>query len=86
MNMQFENTQFEEVGKLISSGVAGAGVGYGVVSVSGLTAIGAIGGGAGVGSALGPVGAIAGGVTGLAAYGVWRAFRPLKPATQKVPG
>ncbi len=61
---------------MVSSGVAGAGVGYGVAAASGFTAVGAIGGGVGVGSALGPVGAAIGGVIGLAAFGVWRVFRP----------
>jgi hypothetical protein len=40
-----------------------------------LTAIGAIGGGAGVGAAAGPVGIVAGAVTGLAAYGIYKLFQ-----------
>lgn len=42
------------------------------VSVSGMTAAGMVGGGAGFGAAAGPVGAVAGAVGGLAAYGVAR--------------
>ncbi|MGO9572358.1 MAG: hypothetical protein ACLP5H_32990 [Desulfomonilaceae bacterium] len=61
--------------KAVSSTVVGGAVGYGVVAATGMTAIGAIGGGAGIGAAAGPVGAVAGAVTGLAVYGVYRLFK-----------
>ncbi|NMF83445.1 hypothetical protein E1H13_08850 [Nodosilinea sp. P-1105] len=56
------------------SGFGGAAAGYGVVSASGMTAAGMVGGGAGFGAAAGPVGAGIGALAGLAVYGVIRAI------------
>lgn len=65
----------DEVLKAGTSAAIGAGVGYGVVAVTGVSAVGAIGSGAGFGAAAGPVGAVAGAVLGLAAYGVYKIFK-----------
>ena len=45
-----------------------------LVSASGMTAVGMIGGGSGVGAAAGPVGAVAGATVGLAVYGIIKAI------------
>ena len=55
-------------------GGAGSIVGSGLISVSGMTAAGMVGGGSGIGMAAGPVGAIAGATVGLATYGIIKAF------------
>ena len=55
-------------------GGAGSVVGSGLISVSGMTAAGMVGGGSGIGMAAGPVGAIAGATVGLATYGIIKAF------------
>lgn len=52
------------------SALSGAAVGLTAVSVSGMTAVGMIGGGAGFGAAAGPVGASVGALAGLAMYGI----------------
>jgi hypothetical protein len=67
----------DTVDEATKAGVAtatGAGLGYGVVYLTGMTAVGAVGSGAGVGAAAGPVGAAIGAGLGLAAYGVYRIF------------
>ena len=57
------------------SAAAGAGIGVGAVTASGLTAAGMVGSGTGIGAAAGPVGAAAGALVGLAFYGVFRVFK-----------
>jgi len=69
-----QRTEVPEGVKATVSGVAGAGAGYGLVALSGLSAAGMVGGGAGVGCAAGPVGIVVGGLAGLALYGITRAF------------
>jgi hypothetical protein len=54
---------------------AGAGVGYGAVSATGMTAAGIVGGGAGFGCPAGPLGAAAGAILGLAVLGVYSIFK-----------
>jgi hypothetical protein len=56
------------------STVAGGLTGGATVAVTGMTAAGMVGGGAGVGCAAGPLGVVAGAVVGLAAYGAYRIF------------
>lgn len=64
----------KEIGKAAAAAGAGAATGYGVVTITGMSAIGMVGSGAGFGAAAGPVGAVAGAIAGLAAYGVYRIF------------
>jgi len=52
----------------------GAALGQGIVSLTGLSAVGAVGSGVGYGAAAGPVGIIVGAVGGLATYGALKAF------------
>ena len=63
-----------EAGKATGATVAGAGIGYGVVAATGVTAASFVGGGTGIGAAAGPVGAAIGATVGLAAYGVYKVF------------
>lgn len=63
------NKKEDKVFKAALSTVAGGLTGGGLVAASGLTAVGAVGGGAGIGAAAGPVGILAGAVLGLTAYG-----------------
>jgi hypothetical protein len=58
----------------VAASLGGAALGYGLVGLTGLTAVGWVGGGAAGGAAAGPVGAAAGALAGLAAYGVYRAI------------
>ena len=60
----------------VGSAAAGAGLGAVAVSATGFTAAGMVGGGAGIGMAAGPLGVIAGAISGLAVYGVYKAFEP----------
>ena len=64
----------EEAAKAGGAAVVGAGVGYGAVAVTGVTAAAMTGTGAGFGAAAGPVGAVIGAVVGLAGYGLYRLF------------
>ena len=48
--------------------------GAGVVAATGLTAVGAVGGGAGIGAAASPVGIAVGALAGLAFYGISKAL------------
>lgn len=78
--------QAKEPVKAASSAAAGMVAGHAVIATTGITAAGMVGGGAGFGAAAGPVGIVAGAVTGLAAYGVYKAFSPStdqKPAAEK---
>ncbi len=62
---------------VVSAGIyAGTGstIASGLIAASGMSAVGMIGGGAGVGAATGPVGAVAGATVGLAVYGIIKAF------------
>jgi hypothetical protein len=52
--------------------VAGAGAGLLAVEVAGLSAVGAVGTGAGIGAAAGPVGAGVGALAGLAGFGLYK--------------
>jgi hypothetical protein len=74
-NKRSERDPAKEATKAVGATAVGAAAGYGVVVASGLTAIGAVGGGAGIGAPLGPVGAVAGAVIALAVYGIVRIFR-----------
>lgn len=63
--------------EVVSAGIyAGTGstVASGLIAASGMSAVGMVGGGAGVGAATGPVGAVAGAAVGLAVYGIIKAF------------
>ena len=62
----------EEAEKATGATVAGAGIGYGVVAATGVTAASFVGGGTGIGAAAGPVGAAIGAITGLASYGIYK--------------
>lgn len=62
----------KEAAKAGGAVVVGAGVGYGAVAATGVTAAAMTGTGAGFGAAAGPVGAAIGAVVGLASYGVYR--------------
>ncbi len=53
---------------------AGGVVGAGTIAVTRATAVGILGGGAGIGAPAGPVGIVAGAVVGLAAYGAMKAI------------
>ena len=64
----------EEVAKAGGAAAVGAGVGYGAVAATGVTAAAMTGTGAGFGAAAGPVGAAIGAVVGLAGYGLYRLF------------
>jgi len=64
-----------ELAKAGASAGVGAVVGGTTVAVTGMTAVGAVGAGAGIGAAAGPVGVAAGAVIGLAAYGIYKAFK-----------
>jgi hypothetical protein len=57
-----------------AAAAAGGAAGYAATTASGMTAIGVIGKGAGMGAAAGPVGAAAGALIGLAGYGLYRLF------------
>ena len=59
--------------EMIASAVGGGALGALAINLSGMTAAGLVGGGAGIGAAAGPVGAAAGAVAGAAIYGVVRA-------------
>ena len=52
----------------------GSAAGYGTVAVTGMTAAGMVGSGAGIGAAAGPVGVVAGAGVGLALYGLSALF------------
>ena len=65
-------TRIRKAAKAVGVAAVGAGTGYAAIALTGLTAIGPVGGGAGIGAATGPVGAAVGALVGLAAYGVWR--------------
>ena len=62
---------------LQAAGAAGAGAlaGKGTVMMTGMSAVGMVGQGAGVGAAAGPLGVVAGAIVGLAGYGLIRALR-----------
>ena len=64
-----------EVAKAAASLVAGGAIGYGIVSISGMSAVGMVGGGAGVGMSAGPVGTVVGAIAGLALFGACRAIK-----------
>jgi hypothetical protein len=64
----------EEAAKAGGAAVLGAGVGYGTVAATGVTAAAMTGTGAGFGAAAGPVGAVIGAAVGLAGYGLYRLF------------
>lgn len=70
-----EKNKVEEGIKAAGLAAVGAAAGYGVVAVTGMTAMGAVGGGAGIGAAAGPAGTVAGAVVGLAACGLYRVFK-----------
>ncbi len=61
----------QEAIKAGAATVGGAALGYGIVATTGVTAVGVIGGGAGIGSAAGPIGTAIGALVGLAGYGVY---------------
>ena len=61
-----------EITKASGATVAGGVVGGVSVAMSGLSAAGAMGSGAGIGMGAGPLGVIAGGILGLAGYGIYR--------------
>lgn len=65
----------KEVAKTVASGAVGAVAGGVAVAASGLTALGAVGGGAGIGCALGPAGVVGGAVVGLATWAIVRLFK-----------
>ncbi len=65
----------KELAKAGASAGIGALAGGATVAVTGITAVGAVGSGAGIGAAAGPVGAAAGALVGLAAYGLYKAFK-----------
>ncbi len=70
-------TYATDTSEAITAGAAttgGAVVGYVTMSVAGISAIGAVGEGACVGSAAGPVGTAVGALIGLAGYGLYRVF------------
>ena len=58
----------------IAAAAGGSALGALAIHLSGMTAAGMVGGGAGIGSAAGPFGTAAGAITGLAVYGVVRAI------------
>lgn len=57
-----------------ASAVSGGALGTLAIHLSGMTAVGMVGGGAGFGGAAGPVGAAVGALAGLAVYGVVQAI------------
>ncbi len=67
--------QKKEVAKAAGFATAGAALGKGVVVAKGMTAIGVLGKGVGLGAAAGPVGMVIGAGIGLAGYGLYRLFR-----------
>jgi hypothetical protein len=69
---KFKKKAKQAAGPLFATG-AGASIGCWAVAASGMTAVGMVGGGAGVGSAAGPVGVAVGAMGGLATYGLVRA-------------
>ena len=69
-----ESEKCKNLGTTAIYGGAGSIVGSGLIAVSGMTAVGMVGGGAGVGASAGPVGAIVGATVGLAVYGIVKAF------------
>jgi len=69
-----EDKKVEAV-KAAGAAVVGGTAGYGVVTATGMTAVGAVGSGAGMGAAAGPVGIAVGAVAGLAVYGLYRVFK-----------
>ena len=77
--MSKEENNKTKLAKAATVSAVGAGVGYGAIAASGLTAAGMVGGGAGIGTAAGPIGAAAGAVVGLAAFGVYRLFKKQNP-------
>lgn len=64
----------DRIRELLAAVGLGGAVGYGTVAVTGMTAVGMVGGGAGIGAAAGPVGAAAGALVGGAAYGLYSLF------------
>ncbi len=64
-----------EAGKAAASAGVGAATGYGVITATGMTAAGMVGGGAGIGAAAGPVGVAFGALAGLSVYAVYRVIR-----------
>lgn len=62
----------EDFATMAGSGALGAGAGWGITQLAGMSAAGMVGGGSGFGMAAGPVGAIVGGLAGLALWGVVR--------------
>ena len=69
-----ESNACKTVGKQALVAGGGSVVGSGIIAATGMTAVGMVGGGAGVGAAAGPVGAVAGATVGLAVYGIYQAF------------
>ena len=67
-----------EIAKAGGATVAGGVVGGTAVVISGLSAAGAMGSGAGIGMSAGPLGVIAGGILGLAGYGIYRLVGSIK--------
>lgn len=61
--------------KVAGSAAVGGAAGAVIVAASGLTAVGAVGSGAGIGAAAGPVGAAVGAVIGLAVFGIYKTFK-----------
>ena len=66
------NAGTEEAKVAASSAVIGAATGYSAAVAAPVTALGCIGTGSGLGTAIGPVGTVLGAVVGLAGYGVYR--------------
>lgn len=69
-----KQTKNERAAYATASVVGGALLGYGATAATGMTAVAAVGGGAGVGAAAGPVGAAVGALVGLSAYGMKKLF------------
>lgn len=67
-----------EIAKAGGAVTAGGALGVTAVVISGLSAAGVIGSGAGIGMSAGPLGVIAGGVLGLAGYGIYRLVGSIK--------
>jgi len=76
----------EEAAKAGGAAVVGAGVGYGAVAATGVTAAAMTGTGAGFGAAAGPVGAVIGAAVGLAGYGLYRLFGDDEPKGENQKG
>jgi hypothetical protein len=60
--------------KAAMAATVGAVVGRETIAAMGFKAVGMMGGGAGIGAAVGPVGAAVGALTGLAGYGLYHVF------------